>query len=48
LDALLHILDFAGIEVIDRPVSRDGACGEITSGYIRDPDGNLLELSNYP
>lgn len=29
------------------PVSRVGATGEIESVYIRDPDGNLVEISNY-
>ncbi len=28
------------------PVARTGATGPITSIYIRDPDGNLIELSN--
>lgn len=29
------------------PIERTGAVGSILSVYIRDPDGNLLELSNY-
>jgi len=29
------------------PVRRTGARGPITSVYIRDPDGNLIELSRY-
>ena len=29
------------------PVSRTGACGEISSIYVRDPDRNLVELSVY-
>jgi catechol 2,3-dioxygenase-like lactoylglutathione lyase family enzyme len=29
------------------PVTRAGATGEIESVYIRDPDGNLVEISNY-
>ncbi len=28
-------------------VQRTGAAGAIVSLYIRDPDGNLLEISNY-
>lgn len=34
-----------GVEIIDGPVMRTGAQGEIKSVYIRDPDANLLELS---
>ena len=34
------------VEVIDGPVQRTGAAGPIMSIYIRDPDGNLLEISN--
>ena len=30
------------------PVARTGALGPIQSGYIRDPDENLTELSSYP
>jgi len=35
------------IEVIEGPIKRMGAMGEIISIYIRDPDGNLIEISNY-
>jgi catechol 2,3-dioxygenase-like lactoylglutathione lyase family enzyme len=34
------------VEVIDGPVARSGAEGSMQSLYIRDPDGNLLEISN--
>ena len=34
------------VEVIDGPVARSGAQGSMQSLYIRDPDGNLLEISN--
>jgi len=36
-----------GIDIEEGPVPRTGARGPITSVYIRDPDGNLIELSNY-
>lgn len=29
------------------PVTRHGARGEMHSIYLRDPDGNLVELSSY-
>jgi catechol 2,3-dioxygenase-like lactoylglutathione lyase family enzyme len=30
------------------PAARVGATGPITSVYVRDPDGNLVELASYP
>ena len=35
-----------GVPVEDGPVPRSGAEGPIVSLYLRDPDGNLLEISN--
>jgi catechol 2,3-dioxygenase-like lactoylglutathione lyase family enzyme len=29
------------------PVERNGALGRIQSVYLRDPDGNLVEIGNY-
>ena len=40
-------LGAAGVAIEDGPVPRTGATGEIVSCYLRDPDGNLVELSNY-
>ncbi len=36
-----------GINIVEGPVRRTGAKGNILSIYLRDPDGNLLELSNH-
>lgn len=36
-----------GVDIEDGPVLRTGATGSITSVYIRDPDQNLVEISNY-
>jgi catechol 2,3-dioxygenase-like lactoylglutathione lyase family enzyme len=36
-----------GVFIEEGPVERTGATGSMTSCYIRDPDGNLIELSNY-
>lgn len=36
-----------GIVLVDGPVTRTGAIGPILSVYLRDPDLNLIELSNY-
>jgi len=40
-------LESMGIKVIKGPVQRTGALGKIKSAYFRDPDGNLIEVSNY-
>ncbi|NKB61086.1 MAG: VOC family protein [Gammaproteobacteria bacterium] len=47
LEQVIEVLSGFGIEIIDGPVKRTGACGSIVSVYIRDPDGNLIEISNY-
>ncbi|MBH1937339.1 VOC family protein [Streptomyces sp. AV19] len=36
-----------GVPVVEGPVERTGAGGPIVSVYVRDPDDNLIELSNY-
>ncbi|NKH97090.1 VOC family protein [Salmonella enterica subsp. enterica serovar Infantis] len=45
-DVVSEILQ-AGISIIEGPVERTGATGEIMSIYIRNPDGNLIEISQY-
>ena len=40
-------LQRCGVEVLEGPVARTGATGSIRSVYFRDPDGNLIEVSNY-
>jgi catechol 2,3-dioxygenase-like lactoylglutathione lyase family enzyme len=39
-------LQACGVEVIDGPVRRTGATGALLSVYFRDPDLNLIEVSN--
>lgn len=36
----------SGVEIIEGPVERDGAQGKLRSVYCRDPDLNLVEISN--
>jgi len=35
-----------GVELVEGPVSRAGATGPLLSLYLRDPDGNLVEIAN--
>lgn len=35
------------VEIVEGPVKRTGAHGSMTSIYVRDPDQNLIELSEY-
>jgi len=37
-----------GVAIVEGPVQKTGATGPIESVYFRDPDGNLIEVSNYP
>lgn len=41
-----HLADL-GVAVVEGPVARDGALGPMTSLYVRDPDGSLVELASY-
>ncbi len=36
-----------GVEIVEGPVKRTGAIGPIESVYMRDPDGNLVEVGRY-
>jgi catechol 2,3-dioxygenase-like lactoylglutathione lyase family enzyme len=40
-------LEACGVEIIEGPVAKTGATGPIRSVYFRDPDRNLVEVSNY-
>ena len=44
--AMAHVRS-KGVEIIEGPVARTGAIGPINSFYFRDPDMNLIEVSNY-
>lgn len=45
-DVLDH-LRANGVEIVAGPARKTGALGAIESVYFRDPDGNLIEVSNY-
>ncbi|MBH5329876.1 VOC family protein [Eikenella sp. S3360] len=47
LPQVLAELAAHGVETLGGIVPRTGACGAIRSVYLRDPDGNLLEISRY-
>lgn len=42
------VLDAGTFDVLEGPVSRYGARGTAQSIYVRDPDGNTVELRFYP
>jgi len=46
VDFLVDRLRARGIEILAGPDERVGAMGTIRSLYFRDPDGNLVEVSN--
>jgi catechol 2,3-dioxygenase-like lactoylglutathione lyase family enzyme len=46
LDAVVAHLGQLGVAVEEGPVRKTGATGPLTSIYLRDPDGNLVEVSN--
>lgn len=38
-------IEAQGVAIVEGPVARMGAAGPILSIYLRDPDGNLIEVS---
>jgi catechol 2,3-dioxygenase-like lactoylglutathione lyase family enzyme len=46
LDAVQRHIESLGIAIEEGPVPRTGALGPLLSIYLRDPDGNLIEISN--
>ncbi|MBB2480568.1 VOC family protein [Bacillus sp. APMAM] len=47
MEDILDQLAKNNITIIEGPVYRTGALGKIHSVYFRDPDQNLIEVSNY-
>jgi catechol 2,3-dioxygenase-like lactoylglutathione lyase family enzyme len=42
-----EFLEKAGVPALGEPAARSGSLGAATSLYVRDPDGNLIELMTY-
>jgi catechol 2,3-dioxygenase-like lactoylglutathione lyase family enzyme len=47
LTAVVEALAKANWPIIEGPIGRTGAVGKILSVYVRDPDQNLIEISEY-
>lgn len=46
IDAVVTHLQASGVPILEGPVERTGARARLMSVYFRDPDGNLIEVSN--
>jgi catechol 2,3-dioxygenase-like lactoylglutathione lyase family enzyme len=47
LKAAIERLRDCAVPVVAGPMPRTGALGPMTSIYVRDPDGNLIEIASY-
>jgi catechol 2,3-dioxygenase-like lactoylglutathione lyase family enzyme len=47
LSEVISHLQKVEVEIEQGPIRRTGATGAISSIYFRDPDNNLIEVSNY-
>lgn len=47
LTQVIDHLNSQNVPILEGPVERSGALGPMVSVYLRDPDGNLIEISNY-
>ena len=47
LEEVIEELKEANVTILEGPVAKTGALGPMMSVYFRDPDGNLIEVSNY-
>jgi len=46
VEEIADVLCAKNVEILEGPVARTGAVGPIRSIYLRDPDKNLIEISN--
>jgi catechol 2,3-dioxygenase-like lactoylglutathione lyase family enzyme len=47
IDEVVTRLRLSKVRILEGPVKRTGAMGQMISVYFRDPDLNLIEVSNY-
>lgn len=47
IEAVERRLAAADVAIVEGPADKRGARGPMDSIYVRDPDGNLVELANY-
>ncbi|HVW77464.1 MAG TPA: VOC family protein [Alloacidobacterium sp.] len=47
IEEVVAYLNALRVHIEEGPVERIGAVGKLSSVYIRDPDQNLIEISNY-
>jgi catechol 2,3-dioxygenase-like lactoylglutathione lyase family enzyme len=46
VEGVVRVLEDNGVPIEQGPVERSGATCQLLSVYVRDPDGNLVELAN--
>jgi len=47
IDQVVKQLELSKVRILEGPIKRTGALGQMMSVYFRDPDLNLIEVSNY-
>jgi catechol 2,3-dioxygenase-like lactoylglutathione lyase family enzyme len=47
INEVIEHLSRCGVQILEGPVKRTGALGQMESVYFRDPDLNLIEVANY-
>lgn len=47
LNEVIEHVRLQGVEIVEGPVKKTGTVGPIESVYVRDPDGNLVEVGRY-
>ena len=45
-EQVIEYIQSCGVAILAGPLPRSGATGRLLSIYLRDPDGNLIEISN--